>query len=239
VIAVVFLFQYIIAPANFGNFLFSTSNAVFYNPALISDKFHFSAIYGELYSIPGLNFFSSSISFKRVSLGAQVVNEEDFYVNSINLGYSFPFQNELRIGISGELKQLFVENKSEVTDGFGLGAGFVIPYSTSLVFGFALHNVLVTDKTIFGPGEIALSSKARISGDLTIFFDALYDAGSKVSYRLSLNYKIWENLKLMGGLSSTPASYYLGLTFRDFIKFSYSTSLHPYLGLSHFVELRL
>ncbi len=238
-ITVVILFQYIIAPANYGNFLFSPSNAVFYNPALIRDKFHFSAIYGELYSISGLNFYSLSISFKRVSLGAQVINEEDFYVNSINLGYSFPLRNELRVGISGELKQLFVRGQPGVTDGFSLGAGFMIPYKTSLLFAITMHNVLVTNKTIFETGEIALSNKARISKELTVYFDALYDAGSEVSYRFLLNYKIWKNLNLRGGLRSSPASYYLGLTFRDFIKFSYSTSLHPYLGLSHFIELQL
>ena len=205
---------------------------------MIDEEFHFSALYSELYSIPGLKFLSTAVSFKNAGVGFQVVNENDFYMNSINIGYSFDFGKELRIGISGELTQMFVRGESGVFNSFSLGAGFLIPYSSSLILGVALHNIIVTNKSLNGEGEIAFSSRLQVFKGLIVYFDAFYDVFSRMSYRFLTNYRIWKDLNLTVGLRSSPNCYYIGLSFQNFIKFIYIVALHPYLGFSHFVGLR-
>ncbi len=237
-IVFILLFQYLIAPANWGNFLFDQSSAVFYNPAMLNEKFTFSALYGELYSIPNLNFFSSCVSFRRMGFGAQVINSDDLYVSSINLGYSLSLQDRIKIGISGELRQVFIEGEPGVSSGFSMGAGFIVPYGKALLFGISLHNVVVTDESVNETGEIAVSSKMGILNDLMLYFDIFYNAVSNVSYRFLMEYPIWRNLKFTLGLRSSPVLYNFGISFRSFVNFSYIVSLHPYLGLSHFFSLQ-
>ena len=228
------LLGYLIFPSTTGNFLANDKWAIFYNPAYIGHRFIASAEYAEIYST--FEFFRLSINARGAGIGMATVKSGDFYLNSITAGYSFSYSPKVRIGLSGELNQMFEKGGEGLLNSFKINAGLLVNAGDRRKLGISIFNVVSTGD-LYIKRQIVFSSLNGLTHSFEVMFDAVFEESQNVSYVLGAGYRLTHFSRLYAGISTNPLSYHASIEFSKILDFTYSISIHPYLGISNFVSI--
>ena len=232
--ALFLLIGYLIFPSTTGNFLTCENWAVFYNPANIGESFITSAGYADLYST--LKYFRLSVSTRGAGIGVETLKSGDFYLNSVIAGYSLSYSPLIRIGLSGELNQMFEKGGDGLVNSFKLNAGLMWTYRDIGKIGLSLFNI-VSNGDLYTKRQAVFSSVSGVTPSFQFMFDAVFEESQNVSYVLGAVYKFARFSRFYAGISTNPLSYQASIEFSKILVFTYSISIHPYLGISHFVSI--
>ncbi|MEO0255305.1 MAG: hypothetical protein ABIN20_07810 [candidate division WOR-3 bacterium] len=221
---------------------FNSPLSIFYQPALIPDKFSFAFSYTKPYEGLPINSFESAFSFPlfkfQGALGFSYFGEDIYKENSLLLAINY--KNSLfSIGTSFKLLSLNIPEVITFNEPtFDLGTVFHFPLDIKI--GAFTRNVYRSKKYKEDiPSLFALSFGVTHEA-LSFFFDLISEENHPFTYSIGFKIPLISSFYLRGGLRSGEKTFGAGFGVSlKFLNLEGIYRVHPFLGYSFALSLSL
>lgn len=223
--------------------LANNSNAVYYNPAGISQMmfreisvFYSPAPFGLSELANGSLNYVEPLKFGTVGLSAKTYGFELYREITATLTYANNYRKRIYYGVNINYYNLKIQNYgSASTVGFDIG---LLGYLTNFLrWGFSAHNI---SKPTIGTQKDKLPQVYRTGfsyqprNDLNLVIDAEKDTRYPLTIKAGLEYNLYGMIDLRAGLSSEPVKFSGGIGFNySLFEIGYAFNNHQDLGLTH------
>jgi len=222
--------------------VYNSPFAVFYQPALIPDKFSLAFSYSKPYEGLSISQFESAFSFPlfklKGAIGFSYFGEEIYKENTVLLGlnYKAPF---FSIGTNFKLLSLNIPEivtHNEYT--FDAGVLFYLPYDMKIgAFSRNLYRSKTYREDI--PSLFSLSFGVTHLA-LEFFFDLISEENHPFTYSIGFKIPLVSSFYIRGGLRSGERTFGAGFGLNlSFFNLEGFYRVHPFLGSSFSLSLVL
>ncbi len=208
-------------------------NAVFYQPALLGSATTLAVMGSQPFGMAGVTYARLALSSHRWGWGVTTLRADAYQEVSLHGGRAFQWSKG-RFGVALWGLQLRAGLEDRRVLGWDVG-------SATTLRGFHLALRL---RAGLWPGwfwrsfplRLALSSKIGINP--TVVLDVEFEEGYEPEWRLSALYTMTPLLTVGTGLSLSPPQWTLLMALSLSPEILYAVRVHPYLGLTHALEIR-
>ena len=213
-----------------GNTLSTFKNplSLFYNPALLPEKFSFFATYSNPFRIRELMTVKFALGERGVAFGSSFLRSSGYIEGSLVFG----FRKSIGMGHLGfALRGLFLEVEGfPIEKDLSLDLGFYVPYERFAIGGFLrdINTPRLANSPV--PPSVDIAARDFLLKGVDFFVDLFHQSFHPLSVRVGQRWRIHPLLTVFAGASSYPPMVSFGFTLGKTPSFSFSLKEHPELG---------